>query len=104
MRTALNELYVFYSRTERMTANVLRDLPESPALQQVAKPVVTYAQRAGEVLDEGWKVRGRKRAVLRAAIGHALNFETWRSLSRRERLGDQAAAEAMVRLVLACRT
>ena len=103
LRTALNELYVFYSRTERMTANVLRDLPQSPALQQVAKPVVTYAQRAREVLDEGWNVRGRKRTVLRAAIGHALDFETWRSLSRRESLGDQAAAEAMVKLVLACR-
>jgi AcrR family transcriptional regulator len=104
LRTALNELYRFYSRTERMTGNVLRDLPESPALQQVAKPVLSYAQRARDALDQGWNVRGRKRAVLRAAIGHALEFETWRSLSRRESLGDQAAAEAMVTLVLASRS
>ena len=103
LRTALERALCLLQPDRAHDRQLLRDLPQSAALQQVAKPVVTYAQRAREVLDEGWNVRGRKRTVLRAAIGHALDFETWRSLSRRESLGDQAAAEAMVKLVLACR-
>ena len=58
------------------------------------------ATRTG-VLAEGWQVRGRKRTVLNAVIGHAIAFETWRSLTGREGLSDQAAAEAMVEFVSA---
>ena len=35
----------------------------------------------------------------RAAIGHALEFETWRSLVRRQGLSRRAAVDLMVRLV-----
>jgi hypothetical protein len=38
---------------------------------------------------------------VRAAIGHALEFETWRSLERRQGLTRRQAAEAMARLVAA---
>jgi hypothetical protein len=36
---------------------------------------------------------------VRAAIGHALEFETWRSLVRRQGLSRKQAVEAMLRLV-----
>jgi hypothetical protein len=36
---------------------------------------------------------------VRAAIGHALEFETWRSLVRRQGLTAKQAVDAMVRLV-----
>jgi AcrR family transcriptional regulator len=103
LRTALNDLYGFYRRTEGMTGNVLRDLPDSPALRQVAEPLLQYSQRVREVLDEGWEPRGGRRKVRHAAIGHAVEFETWRSLTGRQGLADRAAADAMVRLVCACR-
>jgi hypothetical protein len=36
---------------------------------------------------------------VRAAIGHALEFETWRSLVRRQGLSNKQAVDSMMRLV-----
>jgi AcrR family transcriptional regulator len=104
LRTALTEIYAFYRATEGMTGNILRDLPDSPVLQEVAAPMIEYWQTVRDVLDRGWKTRGQKRALLRAVIGHAVDFQTWRSLTGREGLDDVAAAEAMVRLARAVQT
>jgi hypothetical protein len=78
---------------------VRRDLPELPVIREVAAP---YAQRWEAVriaLDRGWKTQRWRRKRVRAVIGHAVEFETWRSLVRRQGLEDGAAAELMVRLV-----
>jgi AcrR family transcriptional regulator len=101
LRLALYDLYAFFRRTEQLTANVRRDLPELPVLQEVASPVVQYWESVRAVLDRGWTARGRRRALVRAAVGHAIQFETWRSLVRGEELDDAAAADVMVLLVLA---
>ena len=98
LRLALGDVYRFFRATEAMTGNLLRDIPASPVLQQVAEPFLDYWSSVREVLDHGWRVRGRRRTLLRAAIGHALEFETWRSLSDREGLTDRDAAELMVEL------
>jgi len=87
-----------------MTGNLLRDFPDSPVLQEVGAPFLAYWQTVRDVLDQGWKTRGRKRALLRAVIGHAVEFETWRSLARREGLADAVAADAMVSLARAMQT
>ena len=42
---------------------------------------------------------GAGRDELRAAIGHALAFTTWRSLTREQGLDDSQAAELMCGLV-----
>jgi AcrR family transcriptional regulator len=99
--TALTEIYAYYRATEGMTGNLLRDLPGSPVMQEIAAPYLEYWQTIRDVLDRGWKARGRKRTLLRAVIGHAVEFETWRSLARREGLDDAAAAETMVSLARA---
>jgi AcrR family transcriptional regulator len=104
LRVALAAIYAFFRRTEGMTGNLLRDLPGSPVLQEVAEPFLEYWDGVREVLARGWKTRGRKRRLLHAVIGHAIEFDTWRSLTRREGLGDAEAAEAMVRLARAVRT
>ena len=96
LRTALIAIYVFYRATEGMTGNLLRDLPDSPLMQEIAAPYLEYWQTVREALEHGWKARGRKRTLLRAVIGHAVEFETWRSLARREGLDDVDAAETMV--------
>jgi AcrR family transcriptional regulator len=101
LRIALSEIYAFYRRTEGMTGNLLRDLPDSPVMQEVAAPFIEYWQTVREVLESGWKTRGAKRAKLRAVIGHAVEFETWRSLTRREGLDDTDAVELMVSLTRA---
>ena len=43
--------------------------------------------------------RGARRRRSRAAIGHALAFETWRSLVRRQGLSSAEAVELVSRLV-----
>jgi AcrR family transcriptional regulator len=103
LRIALTEIYAFFRSTEGMTGNLLRDLPASPVLQAVAAPLLEYWQTARETLDRGWKTRGRRRKLLRALIGHAIEFETWRSLTSREGLDDVEAAETMVALARAVR-
>ena len=103
LRFALHEIYRFFRTTEGMTGNLLRDLPSSPILQQVAEPFLDYWSSVRDVLEVGWGVRGRRRTLLRAAIGHAIGFETWRSLTR-EGLTDRDAAEVMVYLARALRT
>src|SRR5579864_3008563 len=104
LRLALNELYAFFGRTEGMTGNLLRDLPTSAVMQEVAEPFLEYWEAAREVLAAGWKTRGRTRTLLRAAIGHALAFDTWRSLTQGEGLDNGEAADMMVRLVCSVRT
>ena len=99
LRVALGDVYAYFRRTEVLTANVRRDLPDLPVLQEVAAPVAQYWELVRAVLDRGWSARGRRRKLLRAAVGHAVEFETWRSLVRREGLDDAEAAEAMVQLV-----
>ena len=99
LRIALIEIYAFFRATDGMTGNILRDMPELPVLREVAAPLIEYWQTVRAVLDRGWEARGHKRTVLRAMIGHAIEFDTWRSLTGREGLDDVAAADAMVRLV-----
>jgi hypothetical protein len=84
-----------------MTGNLLRDFPDLPVLQEVAAPFLAYWRTVRDVLDRGWTTRGHNRALLRAVIGHAVEFETWRSLARREGLDDAVAADAMVSLARA---
>ena len=92
---ALDELYAFYRSTEQMMANLLRDIAVFPA--NIRSGIAAFPSAAVSVLDTGWP--GRSDAHLRrAAIGHAVGFETWRSLAR-EGLTDKEAAELMVRFV-----
>lgn len=103
LRVALVEIYAFFRRTEGMTGNLLRDLPDSPVLQEVAEPFLAYWEGVREVLANGWTTRGRKPRLLHAVIGHAIEFETWRSLTQHEGLDDAEAVEAMVLLARAAR-
>ena len=98
LQIALIEIYGYYRSTEEMTANVLRDLPDSPVMQEVAAPLLQYWAGVRDVLDRGWEARGERRARLGAVIAHAVGFESWRSLARRGELSDADAAELMTRL------
>ncbi len=49
-------------------------------------------------LMEGRGLRGRARKRVRAAIGHALQLETWRSLVRDQGLSTDEAVELVAKL------
>jgi AcrR family transcriptional regulator len=102
LRTALGAIYAWYRGDEQMIANVGRDAPAIPALDAiVSSGFPVYLEAVRELLMPGWGARGRRRRLLAAALGHALDFETWRSLERRQGLDPEAALELMTRAVRA---
>jgi len=96
---ALRELYAHYRRTERMRENVLRDEAVLPIVQQTLAGYRAYLATATDELMKGRRPRGQAAKRVRAAIGHALAFTTWRSLTREQGLDDEQAADLMCRLV-----
>ena len=99
LRTALAELYAYYGRTEQMTENLLRDESAMPIVRQLLQARREYFLAARETLMAGRSARGRTRRSLQAAVAHALDFTTWRSLVRSQGLEDSDAVELMLRLV-----
>lgn len=98
-RTAIRSLYEFYDSTEAMYASLLRDEPLVPAVAKRLRDFYGYLRSIEDGLSAGHGLRGWRARQRRAAIGHALAFPTWRSLTRDEGLSNAEAAELMVRLV-----
>lgn len=98
LRTALDELYAYYRRTERMMENLHRDEVSMPLVAERFASYHGYIAAARDLLMEGRSHRGRRRDEARAAIGHALAFPTWQSLTRDQGLDDRRAADLMCRL------
>lgn len=98
LRASLEELYAFYSRTERMLENLHRDEVTMPVVRDAFSGFHGYLEAARDVLLRGRLERGRRRDETRAAIGHALAFTTWRSLTREQGLDDAQAVTLMCRL------
>jgi AcrR family transcriptional regulator len=96
LRTALRESYAYHRQTAPMISRVLADVGDQP----VMAPYHEHWRKAADVVAAGWRVRGRKRQRLRAAIGHALSFTTWRSLTHEQGLTDDEAIELIVPLVI----
>jgi shikimate kinase len=91
---ALVELYAYYRSTEAMRANLLRDLAVLPPA--IAAGVAGLPEVMREALTADWPADTRP--LRRAALGHALAFETWRSLAH-EGLDDPQAASLMASFV-----
>ena len=100
-RTALGELYAFYRRNERMLANLYRDETTVEVVRDRFQGFHEHVAAVRDLLMEGRPARGRRRAEVRAAVGHALAFATWRSLTIEQGLDDEDAVGMMVRLVAA---
>jgi len=100
LRTALTELYGFYSRTEPMRANVLRDAETMPELAALLEgSVVPYLETVRDLLAEGWEVRSERSRRLLATLKLAIDFHTWRSLERGSGLSREEAIETMLEAV-----
>lgn len=97
---ALDEFYAYYERTEPMYANVLRDAAVVDAVRSALVPMQAYLAEAVAILAADWPVRGRRRGVLEAALRHAIDFHTWRSLARSGQITRGEAAELVIALVV----
>jgi AcrR family transcriptional regulator len=97
--TALRELYAFYGRTEGMYTSLLRDEALVPVVQRRLGDFYGYLRTIRDILMAGRGLRGRAARRTRSAIGHALAFPTWRSLTREQELADDDAIALMCVLV-----
>jgi AcrR family transcriptional regulator len=97
--TALRELYAFYARTQTMYTSLLRDEAVLPIVRRLMRNFHDYLSTIQDTLMVGRHLRGRAGRRTRAAIGHALAFPTWRSLTQEQGLANDDAVELMCRLV-----
>jgi AcrR family transcriptional regulator len=104
-RTALGELYAYFRLREGLLANIQRDqdlphLRDNPDVQQIMRPMVEHWARMHEVLAEGWETReGQAPSLVFGAIGVALDFQSWRTMVRRQGMPDEQAVELMAGMV-----
>jgi AcrR family transcriptional regulator len=94
--TALRELYAFYGSTQRMYERLFRDESLVPAVRRRLRDFHGYLRAAADVLLKG---RGRASRRTRAAVGHAVAFATWRSLTQEQQLTNDDAAALMCRFI-----
>jgi len=98
-RTALRAVYAFYAGTEAMYVSLLRDEPLVPAVERRLRDFYGFLGSIGDGLATGRGLRGRRVKLVRAAIGHALAFPTWRSLTREQGLSNDDAVALMTGLI-----
>jgi AcrR family transcriptional regulator len=84
LRVAFSEVYAYHRRTEPMMANVIRDVQVHPLTREMAEPYFRHWERMRCVLATGWGVEDERLGLLLAALAHALDFQTWRSLVRQQ--------------------
>jgi AcrR family transcriptional regulator len=98
-RAALRELYAFYGRTEAMYTSLLRDEALVPPVERRLRDFRGYLDSIRDGLARGRGLRGRRARLVHAALGHALEFPTWRSLTQEQALRSEDAVELMCLLV-----
>jgi hypothetical protein len=85
-------VYAWYEEVEDELAIFSRDAGVHTLTSELVARRELALGSLGEVLADGWP----RRKAVRAAIGHALEFETWRSLTRRQGLSRSQAVGAML--------
>ena len=98
LRSALAAIYSFYRDNKAMLANSARDAEQLPALQAARAPFGRYLAAVKGILASGWAA-STELGMLDAALGHALDLQTWLSLTDRQGLSDAEAVELMVRFI-----
>lgn len=97
LRHGLRELYAYYRANARLLGNIIRDLPLMPGVGGSE----AFVDRMGELfgaLADGWPGDAATQRLRMVTIGHAMAYETWRSLTDRG-LSDAEAVDLLVGLV-----
>jgi AcrR family transcriptional regulator len=98
LRAGLADLYRFYRNGESMLTLIYRDVAYLPAEHQFE--LQDRDDHCRDVLLAAFPERTRGEHRLRAVVGHAVSFETWRSLCIKNELSNEAAIDAMVDLAM----
>jgi AcrR family transcriptional regulator len=92
LEDALDAIYRYYERVELPLTLFTRDA------ERIAEAAGERRRRLALVAD-GLAGRISRRKLTRAAVGHAIEFETWRSLVREQGLTRRQAVAAMAGFV-----
>lgn len=97
LRHALDELYLYYRSNARLLGNIVRD---AAVMEEIggSEAFVEHMTELFYALAGGWPGDASTQRLRMAAIGHAMAYETWRSLTDRG-LSDTEAGDLMLRLV-----
>jgi AcrR family transcriptional regulator len=98
IRDALTDLYRFYRAGEPMLTRVYRDIRALP--EQHRSALMDRDGQFRDVLFAAFPQHIREEHRLRAVLGHAVSFSTWRSLCLDHELPNDAAVDAMVSLAM----
>ena len=98
VRAGLTDLYRFYRAGEQMLTRIYRDIAALP--EQRRRDLRSRDEHVRDVLLATFPPRIRRRQSLRAVVGHAVSFWTWRSLCVDHELSDQAAVDVMADLAM----
>ena len=99
LRRALSEVYAWYGGNEALLANVLRDTPLDPVLQENNVFLFRHWEAMRDTIADAFEASGERREALLAAIALALDFQTWRTLVRQQELSQDRAVGLMVGMV-----
>lgn len=86
-------LYAYYRRGERMLEKIHADAPHMAVVRETLSPFSEYLDAFVQEIERGW--RGRS-ALRTATLRHAVEFETWQSLSALT-ASDAESAELVLR-------
>src|SRR5215210_5219097 len=99
IRKGLSEVYAYYSSTEAMMSNVLRDGQLDPRGQESMVMLYQHWGRMRDTIAEAFEASGERREELLGAVALALDFQTWRTLVRQQGLDQDRAVGLMVGMV-----
>ena len=99
LEAALGELYDHYADTAYMWRNIFRDAELVPSIPKAMAPFERQLDEVVRLLASGWGARGARRALLNAAVRHAVDFRTWESLVERGGISSAQGARLMRALV-----
>jgi len=98
LRTGLADIYRYYRDGEQMLTNIYRDKASLPAANR--NGLDERDRHFVDLLAEPFAVTPARRRLLRALIGHAVSFWTWRSLCVDQQLSNTQGVRAMAALIL----
>ena len=75
-------------------------MPQMPVLREVLTPMFAFWGMVRDLLAEPWTAEGNG-SLFRAAIGHAIAFQTWQSLVRNEGVAEGEAVRLMLGMIYA---
>lgn len=99
LRRALTEMYAYYRRNDRRIANIERDAPFMSMPDFGGRTIQSDRGMLAERLGSDLCHTGDARHLALAAVRHALEFGTWRTLTEPYGLSDQDAIDIVIGLV-----